>query len=214
MTTISDSTYSNIYSYANIKLSDQLDTNASTYKDKETNSTTKTEDTVTLSSEITTAQKREYLGLTPIGRLSLTDFQDAATDQEDTVSTMLADAMKELEIDADQKISLSLDDDNQIVIREDFSGKSELENVLSEDKTFMKAFRGMSANNEVLDYIYSLQTNTMSLLGYMTSNTNSGDLLSLAADYTIAKSSGHSIETLLSLSQSEAPYTYVYNAIN
>lgn len=212
MTTISGTTYSGLYSYESSSLSDQLDTNASSSNDKRSSSTTKAGDSVTLSSELTTAKTREYLGLTPTGRLSLGDFKTAATDQEDAVSTMLSSAMETLGIDGNQKITLSLDNDNNIVVEEDFPGKSELEDALNEDNTFMRDFRGLSANNEVLDYVNSLQTNTKSFFDYMNAGINDEDLMALATKYSTIKSGGGSIETVWSLSRSETPYSYTYSA--
>jgi len=211
MTTISGTTYAGLYSYAGSSLSGLL-TSSSTTSEKESTSTSKTGDTVTLSSEVTTAKTREYLGLTPTGRLSLADFKTAAGDQEDTVSTMLASAIEELGIDADQELTLSLDDDGNIAIEEDFTGKSELEDALNDDETFVQAFSGLSANNEVLDYVKSLQTNSVSLADYISSDTSDEDLMSLAAKYSALKSGGSAIETLWSLSRSETPYSYTYNA--
>jgi len=209
MTTISGATYSNLYSYANSNLSDQLDTTASSTNEKETVSTARTEDSVTLSSEISTARTREYFGLQPTGRLSMADLKSAITDQKDTVSQTLSSVMQELGIDTNQAISLSLDDNNNIVVEgNDFPGKSELEDALNEDDTFVQAFRGLSANNEVIDYISSLQTNQKSLLNYMNSDSNDEDLLTLAAKYSSINSGKGSIETLWSMGRNETPYTY------
>jgi hypothetical protein len=214
MTTISSTTCSGLYSYAGSSLSELFTTYASTSDDKEVTATSKTGDTVTLSSEVTTARTREYFGLAPTGRLTLADFKTAASDQEESVKTMLASAMEKLGIDPDQEISLSLDDGGDITIEEDFAGKSELEDALNEDETFVQAFSGLSANNEVLDYVKSLQTNSVSLVDYINSDTNDEDLMSLAAKYSALKSGGSAIETLWSLSRSETPYTYTYNTTN
>jgi hypothetical protein len=211
MTTVSGTTNSSLYSYASNRLSELLTTHAATPSDKEIASTSKTGDTVSLSSDVTTAKAREYIGLSPTGRLTLADFKTAATDQKDTVNTLLASAMEELGIDADQKISLSWDDDGDIVISEKFSGKRELEDALNEDTTFVKAFKGLSANNEVLDYVKSLQTNSVSLVNTMNSETSDEDLMALATKHATIKAGGGSIETLWRLGRSETPYTHAYN---
>jgi hypothetical protein len=212
MTVISGNINTNLYAYAGSNLSEQIDTGASSSSKKETGSTGKTGDTITLSPEVATARAKEYLGLPPTGRLSLTDFETAASDQKDRVDTILAFALEKLGIDPDQTISLSLDSDNDIVIEEDFEGKSELEDALNDEDDFMKAFRGLSANNEVLDYVDSFQMNTGTLLDYMNPDTSEEYLTSLVAKQSILKSGGNSMETVWQLSRMETSYTYTYNS--
>jgi hypothetical protein len=211
MTTISGATCSSLYSYASSSLSDQLDTGTLSSSETGDGKTTTTGDSVTLSLEINTARTREYLGLTPTGRLSMADLETAARGQEVAVNQMLSSAMEELGIDADQIISLGLDEDDNIVAAEDFQGKRELEDALNGDDTFVKAFRGLSANNEVVDYINSLLDNTDNLFNYLNSDTNDEDLMALATRYSTIKSGGGSMETLWSLSRSETPYCYTYD---
>ena len=211
MTTISGDINTSYYAYSGSSISDQDNIGTSSSREKESGSNGKAVDTISLSPEVTIARVKEYLGLPPTGRLTLSDFETAATDQKERVDTMLASALKELGIDPDQKISLGLDSGNNIVIGEDFKGKSELEDALNEDNAFMKAFRGLSANNEVLDYVDSIQAKTKSLLDYMNPDTGSDYLTDLAAKYSALKSGGSSIETVWQLSRMETPYTYMYN---
>lgn len=211
MTIITGTTSSGLYSYASNDLSDQLGTSVSSADGEDTGSDTVTGDSVTLSSEIETARKREYLGLTATGRLSMTDLESAAAAQETDVSQMLSSTMAELGIDADQKITLSLDADDNIVVTEDFEGKSELEDALNGDDAFVKAFSGLSANNEVVDYVNSLLENTQNLFDYMGTGTEDADLMALATRFSEIKSGGSSMETLWNLGRSETPYTYTYD---
>ena len=212
MTTITSSTSAALYSYANSSLAETLKTTSSTASSDKTETTAKTEDTVTLSSEVSTARTREYLGLAPTGRLTLADFKTAAADQKKTVDSMLTSAMKELGVDADQQVTLSLDSDGNIAIDETFSGKSKLEEALNDDDAFVKAFNGLSANNEVLDYTTSLQTNSVSLMDYLNADTSENALMALATRYSAIKENGSSLASLLRTSRSETPYTYVYEA--
>lgn len=204
MTSISDSLYTTLNSYTSLSsVTSNSDSDSST---EETSTTGTTSDTVSLSSQVSTAQAREYYGLAATGRLTLSDFESAAAEQEETVSTMLAQAMETLGISSDQEVSLSLDDGN-ITIAEDFTGKDELEDLLNQDDTFVQAFAGLSSNNEVLDYVDSLTTTSVSLVDYMGSNTNDSDLLALASRYATIKAAD-SIEDLWQLSHSQTPYTY------
>lgn len=211
MTYITSSKYPGIYSYTNSSLSGLLNTTTGKSAKDETAPTVLTGDTVSLSSSVTTARTREYLGLSPTGKLALSDFETAAAEQKQSVSTMLASAMKELGIDADQQISLSLDNNNNIVIKEEFEGKKKLEESLNNEESFVQAFSGLSANNEIMDYADALKTRSMTLANYINEDTSDTDLLSIAAKYTEIKSNTGNIETLWSLSHSETPYTYRYN---
>jgi hypothetical protein len=212
MTTISGTTYANIYSYSSSNLSDELNADSSSSKETGAGKTAASGDSVTLSSEIDTAKKREYLGLSPTGRLSLSDVETAAAGQETVVNRMLSAAMAELGIDEDQAVTLSLDEDDNVVVEEDFQGKSELEDALNGDDAFVQAFEGLCANNEVTDYIDSLLGNTKSLFDYMGTDANDEDLMALATRYSNIKSGGASMETLWNMGRSETPYSYTYNS--
>ncbi len=183
---------------------------ADTASENETESTTR-EDTVTLSPDVARAKAREAMGLNPTGRLKLADFKTAAAKQEESVKSMLGAAMEYLGIDRDQQVSLTVDADYRIVIGEDFSGKNVLEDVLNDDGAFELGFKGLSTNSEILNYAKDLQTRTTSLADYFNADSSQDDLLSLAYKYTEIKSSGNSLETLMGISKSEQPYTFVHN---
>ncbi len=169
-------------------------------------------DTVTLSPDVARAKTREAMGLNPTGRLKLEDFKTAAAKQEESVKSMLGSAMEYLGIDRDQQVSLTLDADYRIVIGEDFSGKSELENVLNDDGAFELGFKGLSTNSEITNYAKELQSRTTSLADYFNADISQDDLLSLASKYEDIKSSGNSLETLMGISRIEQPYTFVHNS--
>ncbi len=210
MTSITGSLYTTLNSYTGLS---GLTSESTTDSDSTTEETTvkSSGDTVSLSSKVATAQAREYYGLAATGNLTLSDFQAAAETQEGTVNTLLAQAMESLGISPDQQVTLSLDSDGDITIKEDFSGKDELEEQLNEDDTFVQAFAGLSSNNEVLDYVDSLTSNSISLVDYMDSDTSQSDLLSLASQYAATKSA-NSIQDLWQLSHAQTPYSYTYNA--
>ena len=209
MTSITNSLYSNLSSYYTTSLADQVSNNSGSSTSRE--STGLTGDTVSLSSAVKTAQTREYLGLNPTGPLTLSDIQTTAAQQEETVNGLLASAMETLGIDAAQQVSLSFDDNGNIVIAEDFAGSDALEESLNSDEGFVQAFSGLSANNEVMDYAASIQSKSATLADYINGDTSDSDLLSLASTYSSLKSAGSSIEALWNISHSETPYTYVYN---
>jgi len=169
-------------------------------------------DTVTLSSEVATARTREAMGLNPTGSLKLGDFESAAKAQEQLVESKLASLMEELGVDENQKISLSLDAESNITIEESFSGKSDLEGALNDDKEFALAFKRLSANNEILDYTKELQTSSTNLSDFMDSGSDWNDLLSLASKYSEIKSAGNSLDSLLGVSKTQTPYTFTYNS--
>jgi len=210
MTSITDSLYTTLSAYTSSLTSTTTDSDSDDSSEETTSTTSTDTDTVSLSSEVTTAQAREYYGLSATGSLSLADFETAAAEQEETVSTMLAEAMESLGISSDQEVSLSLDDDGNITIAEDFEGKDELEELLNSDETFVQTFAGLSSNSEVLSFVDSLTSSSVSLVDYIDSDTNDEDLLELASTYATIKSAD-SIEDLWQLSHSETPYTYTYN---
>ena len=185
---------------------------SATASENEAKSTTVTTDTVTLSKDVARAKTREAMGLNPTGRLKLEDFKIAAAKQEETIKSMLGSAMENLGIDMDQQVSLTLDADYRIVIGENFSGKKELENVLNDDGAFELEFKGLSTNSEITNYVKDLQTRTPSFADYFNADISQDDLLSLASKYADIKSSGNSLETLMGISRSEQPYTFVHTS--
>lgn len=208
------SNYSGLSSYAGTSLSGLL-SNTST-KDTDagessTGASTGT-DTVTLSPEALAAANRESMGLPATGTLTLSDFQTAASDQEETVSTLLASAMEELGINSDQKVSLSLNSDGDIEVENSFTASRDLETLLNASSEFTQAFTALTANNEILNFTDDLQekASSTSLADYMNSDTTQTDLLTLAAKYAGINAAAGSLETLLSISHQETPYTYEY----
>ncbi|WP_321493586.1 hypothetical protein [uncultured Desulfobacter sp.] len=209
------SNYSGLSSYAGTSLSGLLSNTSTTNTgiDESSTGTSAGTDTVTLSPEAVAATNRESIGLPATGTLTLSDFQTAASDQEETVSTLLASAMEELGIDSDQKVSLSLNSDNEIEVKNSFTGSNDLENLLNANSEFSRTFTALTANNEILDFTDDLQekVGSTSLADYINSDTTQTDLLSLAAEYAGIRAASGSLETLLSISHQETPYTYEYN---
>lgn len=217
MTVITNAAYStnNYYYNANDKVSGLDSTSTDSKLEKETKASVTTGDTVTLSSEVATARTREAMGLNPTGRLTLGNFEAAAKTQEQLVESKLTSFMEELGIDEDQKITLSLDAESNIIIKESFSGKSDLEKLLNEDKEFELAFKRLSANNEILNYTKELQSRSMNLStnlsNYMNADSDLTDLLSLATRYSEIKSAGNSLESLLGISKTQNPYSFTHD---
>lgn len=166
-------------------------------------------DKVTISKDVAIARTRESLGLNPTGRLILGDVETVAADQKQIVESTLSSLRESLGIAEDQQITLSLDQDSAITIKESFTGKKELENALNEDGEFYQAFTRLSGAEEFLGYTKSLQTNSVSLADFMNSDVSLDDIFSLASRYSTLKSSDNPLGTLLALSKAEMPYTFV-----
>nr|WP_319493417.1 hypothetical protein [uncultured Desulfobacter sp.] len=213
--TIISSDYSGLNAYAGTSLSSLLPSTSSTGKNEEDSTTglLNSSDSVTLSEEALAAANRESLGLPATGVLTLSDFKATATEQEEVISTFLDSAMESLGIDADQQVSLSLNSDNEIEVENTFAGSDELEELLNTSSEFGKAFTGLTASNEVLDFADYLQekVSSTSLVDYMNDDTSDTDLLSLAAEYAGIKAASCSLETLWRISHEATPYTYEYN---
>ena len=207
--------YSSLGSYAGTSLSSLLPKTSSAGTDDKNSSAGVSidTDTVTLSAEALAAANRESLGLPATGSLTLSNFKTAASEQEETVSTLLASAMEALGIDTGQQVSLSLNSHNDIEVGNSFAGSDELENALNESSGFSQAFIALTANNEVLDFTKYLQekATSTSLADYINSNTTETNLLSLAAKYAGINAASGSLETLWSISHEQTPYTYLYN---
>ncbi len=204
--------YSTLYSYSGSSLASLLSDSSNTITDAESTTRTASQtDTVTLSAEAMAIAQRDYLGLSAQGTLTLSDFENAAESLEETVSTLLSSALEELDIDSDQQVTLSLNDDNYIEVENSFSGSEELETALNKSSEFTQAFTGLTANNEILNYTEYLQNRTTSLADYMNSTTSESDLLSLASKFSSIKTAGTSLGTLWGISRNETPYTYKYN---
>ena len=173
------------------------------------------EDSVTFSSDLSMAQIQEALGLEPTGKLKLNDLETVAEHREEFVSLTLVQTMESLGIDPDQEFTLYLGSDNEIYVSGDFAGKDELQEALNENEDFSTAFLQLTANRSILDYVSelqdSVQNSAASLMDYLDSDTDLNDLLSLAAEYKSIKSSSNMMGTLLDLSASQTPYTYIYD---
>ena len=201
----------NLYNTPNEKLTSLTQVSEGESSTKEIVSSLPTGDRVTLSKEALIAQTKEAMGLNPTGRLKREDLEAAAKNQEKTVTSILADLMTEAGVETDQKISLSLDGDSKIVISEEFSGKTALEEKLNNDPDFSLAFRSLSANNEVLGYAESSGTSMPNLFEVMNSGSDWDEITSLASRYSDLKSSSNPLATLISLGRSQEPYTFTYD---
>jgi hypothetical protein len=199
----------------------QINTTASATKTGAGESTRQTKETdsasgdrVTFSKDLCTARTREAMGLNPTGKLKLKDFETVAEDRRELVSSTLTQTMKSLGIELDQEISFSVDSKNKILISGDFPEKSKLEEALNEDEEFTTALTQLSANQSILDYVsqlrYSTQDIRANMANFFNSDTASDDLNALVAKYESLKSSDNSMQTLLSLSSSQNPYSYTY----
>ncbi len=201
----------NLYNTPTEKLTNGTQASKGEASKRDTVSSIPKGDRVTLSKEALIAQTKEAMGLNPNGRLKREDLEAAAEKQEKTVASTLASFMKDMGVEKDQKISLSLDEKSKIVIKEKFPGKSALEQKLNEDPSFSLAFRSLSANNEVLSYAKSHGKNMPSLVDVMNSGSDWDDISSLASRYSEIKSSTNPLATLISLGRSQEPYTFTHD---
>lgn len=212
MNTITNTTYAanNYYYTTNDSASvEAADTGQTSEKEEEHR--VLSGDRVTFSSDLAMAKTREALGLRPSGKLKIKDFESVVEGREEIVKTKLAKIMETLGIDPDQQVSLSVDEKYNIRVSEKFPQKSDLEDALNDDEEFTLAFKQLSANQSILDYKSQLQTRQASLMDYLNSDADVNDLLASAAKYEEIKYSNNKMETLMGLSQSKAPYTFVYN---
>ena len=212
MTTISNTTYTaGNYAYANNTPVTAEETATNTGSVQKTGTEFfKAGDKVTFSPGLAAARTRDAMGLSPSGKLKIKDFEAVADNRRSIVESKLAQLTAAKGIDPDQQISLSLDDKYQIRIKESLAGKSDLEKALNEDPEFVLAFKQLSANQSILDYKSGLQSRSRSLADYFSSDTGADDLISMAARLEEIKFSDNKIESLLGLSQQQAPYTYKY----
>lgn len=201
----------NLYNAPNEKLTSLTQASKGESSKEEIVSSTPKGDRVTLSKEALIAQTKEAMGLNPNGRLKREDLEAAAKKQGKTVASTLASFMTEAGVETDQKISLSLDGDSKIVISEEFSGKTALEEKLNNDPNFSLAFKSLSANNEVLSYANSSGKQVTNLSEVMNSGADWDEILSLASRYSDLKSSNNPLATLISLGRSQEPYTFTYD---
>ncbi len=201
----------NLYNTANEKLANSTQKSKGETSKKESTPSILKEDKVTISKDAILAKTREAMGLSPTGRLKREDLEAAAENQKKIISSTLASFMKNQGVETDQKISLSLDEKDRIVIKEKFPGKSELEKKLNQDTSFSLAFKSLSANNEILSYAKSCGDNMTNLTEVMNSESDWNDLFSLASRYSEIKSSSNPLATLISLGRSQEPYTFTHD---
>lgn len=210
--TLINNTLNNPYYTANGKLTSTTPvTSTEVTTEKETKPSAPTGDRVTLSKGVAEARTREAMGLNPTGRLKLNDFKTAAENQEKIVDSKITSLIKELGVDENQEISFSLNEKGDVTINEKFPQKTKMENALNEDTEFLLTFNQLSANNEILDFTKSFQSNKTSLVDFMNSDTGWDNLSSLAAEYEKIKSSDNSLSTLLGVSRKEVPYTFTHD---
>ncbi len=181
-------------------------------QEKEIQQSNNVGDKVTLSSKVAKAKTRELIGLKPVGKLKLEDFENASKYQKEIVRSKLEGYMTALGIDESQKISLTLDAKSNIVINEKFAGKNEFEQILNEDNEFSLSFRGMSANDDFLSYVDNLKTNTTrsGLDNFMNSNTSWDDIISSASMNMKIKSSKNPLETMLGVIERTPNYSFSF----
>lgn len=172
-----------------------------------------TVDSVTLSNEIAKAKTRELIGLNPVGKLKLKDFESAFKNNEIIVESKLEGYMAVMGIDKSQEISLTLDEKSNIIINETFAGKDELEKALNEDNEFLLSFQRMSSNDDILTYVDDLKTNTsqLSLINFMSSGYSWDNIMSSASISMHLKNSDNPLESLLSISKRTPNYSFNFN---
>jgi hypothetical protein len=212
MDSINNSTYSsnNLYNnpYGNVTESPDESTGKTLKKD--TGQSQARNDKVTLSNEVSKAKTRELIGLNPVGRLKLEDFESAAGNQKEIVKSKLEDYMAAMGIDKSQNISLMQDEKSNIIIDEKFAGKNELEQALNDDTAFSLAFRRMSANDDILNYVDNLKTGSqVSLANFMSSDSNWDDIIS-SASRNLNINRNNPLESLLSLSKRTPNYSFSF----
>ncbi len=214
MTSINNSTYSanNLYYNPYEKVTEPPAESTDTTSKEETRQSQTGNDKVTLSKEVSKAKTRELIGLKPLGKLKLEDFENAAKNQKEIVKSKLEGYMTAMGVDKSQDISLTLNEKSDIIINEKFTGKDELEQVLNEDDEFSLAFRRMSANDDLLNYVDNLKTSTQLNLGnFMNSDTSWDNIISSASRNMKIKYSDNPLESLLSLSKRTPNYAFSFS---
>jgi hypothetical protein len=213
MDSINNSTYSsnNLYNNPYGKVTEPPDELTGTTSKKDTRQSQAGNDKVTLSKEVSRAKTRELIGLNPVGRLKLEDFESAARNQEDIVKSKLEGYMTAMGIDKSQTISFMQDEKSNIRIDEKFAGKNELEQALNEDNGFSLAFRRMSANDDIMNYVDNFKTRSqVSLATVMNSNTSWDDMISSSSRDMNLKNSNNPLESLLRISQRPPHYAFSF----
>lgn len=216
MDSISNTRYGASYLYQNPygKITESsLDSKVNT-SEKEAAQQNAAVDKITLSSEVAKAKTREIIGLNPVGKLKLEDFENAAKSQKEIVESKLKAYMTGLGIDKSQDISLSVDKKSNFVINETFEGKDELEDLLNEDDEFSLAFQRMSSNDDILGFVNNLKTNatSYSLANFMNSDTSWDDITSLASKSMNIKNSENPLASLLSMTKTTPDYSFSFGA--
>ncbi len=169
-------------------------------------------DRVTLSRAVAVAKTKESMGHSPTGHLKRKDIEEAVLSLRENVETAVASHLGTLGFNPDLNISLILDNENNIVIKENFPGKVDVEESLNNDSELLNSFKRLSSNNEFLSYTANLQNKQISIADFLYSNNlDENRLMSLTSRYEELKNSDNPLETLLSFSRQDTPYTYIYN---
>lgn len=170
-------------------------------------------DTVTLSPAVEWAQRRESLGLNPTGKITKGDIETVVDIDMQEIKDQLATLMVHLGIDENQQISLSLDENGDIVVTEDFPGSSELEEMMNQDEAFTVTFNRLATNNQLLDYTENIQTRVAGegMRSQMNTNADWSDLNHIASVYNAFKSGDDPLELLTRISRQENPFLLIYN---
>ncbi len=172
-------------------------------------------DRVTLSKAAVEAKAREAMGVSPTGRLKKKDIEYAARSQRESVESTVSLHLESLGFNPDLNISLTLDNENNIIIKENFVGKVDVEESLNNDSEFLNSFKRLSANNEILNYTTNLQIKDTTIANFLNSSSwGENRLMLLASRYEELTSTNNPLETLLGFSRQDTPYTYVHNPEN
>ena len=216
MDSINNTTYGTNYLYQNPygKINESSADSKVDTSEKETVKPSSAVDKVTLSSEVAQAKTREIIGLNPVGKLKLEDFENASKSQKAIVESKLKAYMTGLGIDKSQDISLSVDKKSNFIISERFEGKDELEDLLNEDDEFSLAFKRMSSNDDILGFVDNLKSNvnSLSLSNFMNSDTSWDDIASFASRSMTLKNSQNPLESLLSMTKTTPSYSFSFGA--
>lgn len=174
-------------------------------------------DSVTLSKDASLAYTREKLGHSGRGRLSKKDMELQAYNDQTDVEDKIEKAMKELHLRSDSTVTITRDDDGNVLVAENFQEKEELENLLNEDKEFLKKFNRLSANTEILNYTENIMTGSAkvslaSILNGETDKTGWDSLFNIADTFKAMKSSKDPLEMISTLSRKAIPFELIYTS--
>ncbi len=168
-------------------------------------------DTVTISQDVSLAQRREKLGHRATGKLTKRNFQAVVEADEKAVEETLKTAIESFALESKQVITFSRDSEGSIIIQEEFELKEEIEEFLNDNAEFKQRFNRLSSNREILDFSKKLETksnrvNLFSLLNNEASSSDSRSLMMIAEKYKELKAGKDSFEIMTSLSRNETPF--------